>query len=203
MTYTATCTIDPSATGTLVNTATVASSVFDPAMSNNSATDTDTLTASADLALTKVLTTAGFVLVGDDVVFALTVTNDGPATATGVTVTDTLPAALSYVSNDCGAGFVDPTLTWSVGSLAVGASATCNLTVTVTEEGTITNTAGAAGNEGDPTPANDSAEGSVTAALEIAGIPTVGGAGLAAMLIALGLTGAWMSRRQKLSRSAQ
>ncbi len=201
VTYTATCTIDPSATGTLVNTATVASSVFDPTASNNSATDTDTLTASADLSLTKVLTEAGFVLVGDDVVFALAVTNNGPATATGVTVTDTLPAGLSYVADDCGAGFVDPTLTWDVGSLAVGASATCNLTVTVTQEGAITNTASAAGNEGDPTPANDSADGVVTAALEVAGIPTVGSAGIALMLIALGLTGAWMSRHRRLSRA--
>jgi uncharacterized repeat protein (TIGR01451 family) len=197
VTYTANCTIDPSATGTLDNTATVSSSVFDPQSSNNNSTDSDTLTASADLALTKVLTTAGFVLVGDDVVFALTVTNNGPATATGVTVTDSLPAGLAYVADDCGAGFVDPTLTWNVGSLAVGASAGCNVTVTVTDEGTITNTAGASGNESDPTPANDSADGTVTAALEIAGIPTAGGAGLALLSIALGLTGAWMSRRRR------
>ena len=67
--------------------------------------------------------------------FALTVTNNGPANATGVTVTDTLPAGLTYVSNDCGATFANPTLTWNVGALAVSGSATCNLTATVTQSG--------------------------------------------------------------------
>ena len=45
----------PSATGTLVNTATVAvpAGVTDPAAGNNSATDTDTINASADLSITK------------------------------------------------------------------------------------------------------------------------------------------------------
>jgi uncharacterized repeat protein (TIGR01451 family) len=201
VTYTATCTIDASATGTLENTATVSSAVSDPDPTDNSATDTDTLTPSADLSVTKVLTTGGTVIVGDDVVFALTVTNGGPSTATGVTVTDTLPLGLSYVSDDCGAGFSGPTLSWDVGLLAAGASAACNLTVTVTQVGTINNTASAAGNEGDPTPANDSGEGSVTAAQEIAEIPTLGGAGLALLLIGLGSAGAWMARRQSLCRS--
>ncbi|NOT56894.1 MAG: BACON domain-containing protein, partial [Deltaproteobacteria bacterium] len=44
-TFTATCTISAAATGSLVNTATVSSSVTDPTPGNNSATDTDTLTS--------------------------------------------------------------------------------------------------------------------------------------------------------------
>jgi uncharacterized repeat protein (TIGR01451 family) len=201
VTYTATCTIDASATGTIENTVTVSSGVSDPDPTDNSATDTNTLTPSADLSVTKLLTTGGTVGVGDDVVFALTVTNGGPSTATGVTVTDSLPLGLSYVSDDCGATFSDPTLSWDVGSLAAGASATCNLTVTVTQAGTITNTASVAGNEGDPTPANDSGEGSVTAAQAIAAIPTLGGVGLALLLTGLGVIGAWMVRRERLCRS--
>ena len=45
VTYTATCTIDPGATGTLANTATVLvpAAVIDPNSSNDSATDTDML----------------------------------------------------------------------------------------------------------------------------------------------------------------
>jgi uncharacterized repeat protein (TIGR01451 family) len=51
VTYTATCNIAPTATGTLANTATIASSTTDPTPGNNSATDTDTLTQLATLAI--------------------------------------------------------------------------------------------------------------------------------------------------------
>ncbi|MBO1765188.1 hypothetical protein JQN64_28885, partial [Escherichia coli] len=49
------CTISAAASGTLSNTATVAApaGVTDPTPGNNSATDTDTLTARADLTITK------------------------------------------------------------------------------------------------------------------------------------------------------
>ena len=45
VTYTAICTIGQAATGSLVNTASISSEVADPIPGNNSATDTDTLTA--------------------------------------------------------------------------------------------------------------------------------------------------------------
>ncbi|MCP4656295.1 MAG: DUF11 domain-containing protein, partial [bacterium] len=55
VTYTATGTIDPTATGTLENTATVTApgGVPDPNGTNDSATDSDTLTPEADLGITK------------------------------------------------------------------------------------------------------------------------------------------------------
>ncbi|HSC11363.1 MAG TPA: carboxypeptidase regulatory-like domain-containing protein, partial [Rhodanobacteraceae bacterium] len=55
VTYTASCTIGAGATGSLVNTATVAppGSVTDPTPANNSATDTDTLSPSANLGITN------------------------------------------------------------------------------------------------------------------------------------------------------
>ncbi len=160
--YTAICDIDPAVTGTLVNTATVAGAASDPDPANNSATDTDTLTASVDLEMTKILTTPPPINLDDDIAFALTATNNGPSSATLVTVTDTLPAGLTYVSNDCGAGFADPTLTWNVGVLGAGASQTCNVTVTVSLVGLITNTASVAGSENDPEPANNSDSFEVT-----------------------------------------
>ncbi len=196
VTYTATCTISPAAVGTLVNTATVASATPDPTAANNSATDTDTITASADLSLTKTLTTPPPIHVGDNVVFALTVTNNGPGNATGVTVTDTLPAGLTYVSNDCGASFANPTLTWSVGALAASASATCHLTVTVTQTGTIVNSASATGNESDPTPGNNA--GQVTISGQPAAIiPTLDSIGLAALAILLAVSAAFALRRKR------
>jgi len=130
------------------------------------------------------------------VVFALTVTNNGPANATGVTVTDTLPAGLTYVSNDCGATFANPTLTWNVGALAVSASATCNLTATVTQTGTIVNSASATGNEADPTPGNNT--GQVTVSGQPAAIiPTLDSIGLAALAILLAVSAAFALRRKR------
>jgi uncharacterized repeat protein (TIGR01451 family) len=199
VTYTATCTISPAAVGTLDNTATVSSATPDPNPANNSATDSDTFGASADLSLTKTLTTPGTINVGDNVVFELEVTNNGPSNATGVVVTDTLPPGLTYVSNDCGATFAAGTLTWNVGALAVSASATCNLTVTVTQPGTINNVATATGNEADPTPANNASTGSVTG--EEPGfdpaIPTLSPIGMALLVLVLAGLALVMMRRRR------
>jgi len=197
VTYTAICSISAAATGSLTNTATISSAVVDPVPANNSATDTDTLVPSTDLSLTKTLTTVGTIHVGDNVTYALTVTNNGPSNATGVTVTDTLPAGLTYVSNDCGASFVNPTLTWNVGALAATASATCNLTATVNQAGTIVNVASATGAETDPTPANNAATAAVTTSVSIAEVPTLDGFGLGALALLLAASAAIALRRRR------
>lgn len=80
----------------------------------------------ADLAITK--SHSGNFVYGVNGVFTLTVTNNGPLAEPGtVTVTDTLPAGLSYVSSS-GTGWTAdlsalPTITWThAGPLANGAS---------------------------------------------------------------------------------
>src|SRR5262249_46046706 len=92
--YTLMANISSGATGDLVNTATVTapSGVTDPTPGNNSATDTDTLSARADLSIAK---TDGVTSVteGTTTIYTITVTNNGPSDVTGATVTDTLPAA--------------------------------------------------------------------------------------------------------------
>ena len=94
VTYTVSATINASATGTLTNTATVTSAVNDPVPANNSATDSDTLTPQADLAITKTdgVTTA---TPGGSVTYTITASNAGPSNASGATVADTFPAALT------------------------------------------------------------------------------------------------------------
>jgi len=96
ITYTALCTISAAATGTLSNTATVATSasVTDPVSGNNSATDNDTLTVQANLALT-LTDNRSYVQVGDVLDYVIEVTNPtGPSTAVA-TVSDALPAQLT------------------------------------------------------------------------------------------------------------
>src|SRR5262249_38008990 len=96
VTITLTGTIDPAATGTLTNTAHVAPppGVDDLDPTDNSATDTDTLTPRADLAITK---TDGVtsVVPGTPTTYILVVSNNGPSDVTGATVSDLLPAGVT------------------------------------------------------------------------------------------------------------
>ena len=89
----------------------------------------------------------------------ITVLNRGPNPATGIEVTDNLPAGFDFVSASASQGAYDPaTGAWSVGSLAVGEIAQLVLTAKVTAPGVITNLAVKTGqNEPDPIASNDSA----------------------------------------------
>src|SRR5262245_63530457 len=72
-------TIDPNATGSLTNTVTVSapSGTTDTNLVNNSATDNDTLTPQADLAVT-ITDGATSVVAGASNIYIITVTNNGP-----------------------------------------------------------------------------------------------------------------------------
>ncbi len=110
----------------------------------------------ADVGIAKSAQVAGALSIGSGFTYTLIASNSGPGDATGVVVTDTLPAQVGYVSNDCGAGFSAPTLTWNIGALANGASATCIVSVSVLATGAIDNTASIAATSTDPNPANAS-----------------------------------------------
>ena len=121
VTYTVTCNIDPAARGSLANTATVASATADPTSSNNSFTDTDTLTPQVDLTVAKV-ESIDPVIAGSGVgnlTHTITLTNAGPSTATSVTLSEslTLPAGVTLVSITPSQGTFS-TPTWSAGTLA-------------------------------------------------------------------------------------
>jgi uncharacterized repeat protein (TIGR01451 family) len=103
-----------------------------------------------DLTITKADNDGGATLnPGDTVTYTITATNAGPAVAAGVTVTDTLPDGLTFVT----AGSTTPAsniavgnttqLTYNVGTLASGASQTITIVATIDTDfvGTVTNTA--------------------------------------------------------------
>jgi uncharacterized repeat protein (TIGR01451 family) len=139
----------------------------DPNAANNSATDSDTLDASADVTITKVAVGVPTpTLLGSTFSYTLTASNVGPSTATALVVTDTLPATLDLVSNDCGASYVDPTLSWNIATLAPGASVVCNLNVVVADLGQIVNTASITSGTTDPNGANNAATATLTGAEE-------------------------------------
>jgi uncharacterized repeat protein (TIGR01451 family)/CSLREA domain-containing protein len=116
---------------------------------------------STDLQLTKTAD-ASSVVVGGDIVYTLTVKNNGPDAALNVTVTDTLPANVTFVSADPQCSENSGTVTCNLGPLASGASASASLTVMTTAEGPVTNSATAGGTELDPSPANAASSATTT-----------------------------------------
>src|SRR5690606_34389283 len=85
-------------------------------------------------------------IVGTQVTYRLTVTNDGTADSTAVTVTDALPPGLGYVSATSSTGTCSETggtVTCSLGVIAAGASETVDIVATIMGVGEITNTASA------------------------------------------------------------
>ena len=93
-TATATITVRPTVEGLITATATAGLREFDPVTANNTATITTTVGPACDLALSLI----GFpdaVVAGSNVTYTITVTNQGPSSATGVIVNDTLPALVT------------------------------------------------------------------------------------------------------------
>jgi uncharacterized repeat protein (TIGR01451 family) len=101
----------------------------------------------------------GGVTVDDPFAYQITATNNGPLDQSGVVITDTLPADLAYVSDDCGGSAAGQTWTWNVGALANGASATCNLMVDLTSPSCIlvSNSVAATGSAADLDTSNNTA----------------------------------------------
>ena len=93
--------------------------------------------------------------------YTITVSNAGPDDATGVTLTDTLPAGVTFLSATSSQGVctqVAGIVTCAVGDLAAGSNATVNIVVSAPfATGSISNSATVNGNETDPVAGNNSA----------------------------------------------
>jgi uncharacterized repeat protein (TIGR01451 family) len=142
----------PGTTAALANSAVVSTTdtaSVDSVSTNNATTVTTTLTQQNDVAITK--SGPATVAAGSQVTYTLNVTNNGPSTATSVSVVDTLPTGLTFVSGTSVIG------SSTAGTVASGANNTANVTiptlapgetavvtirasVPVTSSGNITNT---------------------------------------------------------------
>ena len=147
----------------LTNTASASSTTTDPSPGNNTAAVTVPVQASADLALTK-SAAPGTVVFGQPVTYTLTTRNNGPSQATRATITDPLPAGLTFASSPDGCTVAAGTVTCPVGTLAVGASRTVAFTANTPAGGSgdVINTATVTATTPDPNTANNAATAALT-----------------------------------------
>ncbi|HEY9880144.1 MAG TPA: hypothetical protein V6D29_16935, partial [Leptolyngbyaceae cyanobacterium] len=156
--------VGSSTAASISNTAMVAVIPGETITANNTSnTLTTAIAQQADLAIAKVL--SGSLLTGQQSIYTLTVTNNGPSSipsGTAITVTDTLPSGLSFVSGSgngftCNAG--SPVTCSKTNGLAVGEQAAIALTVSVSASSgpSLTNKAQVASSIADANTSNNSA----------------------------------------------
>ena len=108
-----------------------------------------------DLSMAK--TGPALVTEGHNATYTLTATNLGPTTATGVTVTDPVPANSTFVSASAGCAQAAGLITCAAGTLAPGGSQGFTITLLAGSGASIVNIATVAGDQADPNPANNTA----------------------------------------------
>ncbi len=179
----ATVTIDVTATqsGSFSNTASVLRNEPDPVTENDIDTETTTVqplsSGQADLAIAATATPDPGAA-GQALSYVLTARNIGPATATGVVVTDNLPpgVGLGQISPSQGSCAGTRTVSCDLGPLVVGAEATVTIGVIPTVAGPLTNPSTVNGltvngDQVDPDRANNVASVTTTIQLPLA-LPT-------------------------------
>lgn len=187
LTYTITATIDGAATGDLVNTAqatTDPAQGFDTNGSNNSQTVTLAGSAQTDVRVTKTCT--GAVLIageanGSNSYCTVTLTNLGASTATGVALSDPVPAGLTFTAWRCtgSGGGVCPQANGSGAINASGITLIQNATLTYVIDidansgqpsGTVTNTASSPAQPSDIDTTNNAQSAGVNVAAATTGL---------------------------------
>jgi uncharacterized repeat protein (TIGR01451 family) len=149
--------VTPDSTGKLVHTATVTGDEIDPNPTNNSAEADTQVNPASDLAVTLTSSPQN-VLDGQNLTYTATIKNNGPSDATNVTLTDQLPASVTFVSAN--GNTTAPTgglVSVNVGTILHGDSATVTIIVQPSGTGQLSNTVNVSSDEIDPVETNNSA----------------------------------------------
>jgi uncharacterized repeat protein (TIGR01451 family) len=144
--------------GAVESTLKVSATEADPDQTNNTSLASTPLVTSADLTIALTATPSS-AMTGSLLHYHVHVTNAGPSSATGVTMTDHLPAGVGLASALLPAGCAQQsgTLTCTIAALASGAETDLDLAVLPTAAGLLTNTVTVTANETDPNPADNTA----------------------------------------------
>jgi uncharacterized repeat protein (TIGR01451 family) len=143
---------------------------------SDESSDSVCVQAVVDLAITK----SGSPTVQDlgqgNITWTMVVTNNGPSTATGVKISDPMPAGNTFVSasasphGTCTGGAI---LTCDLGTMAAGEQVTITLVTTPSSTGTQTNTSVVSGDRPETTLANNTATATVDITAPITPPPCV------------------------------
>ncbi|MTI81698.1 MAG: DUF11 domain-containing protein [Firmicutes bacterium] len=155
--------VTPTCPGTLISIATVEGKQEDPNPDNNTVTVTTNVLPAADLSVYKDACTTA-VRVGDPLTYLVTVVNNGPSTATGVTLsnafdgdtTDLVIESTEISQGSCGA-VVDQDFTCTIGTMEPHEIAQLTVMVLPGVEGTLLNMARVTSDIHDPMPENNNA----------------------------------------------
>ncbi|PZR09767.1 MAG: hypothetical protein DI539_21670, partial [Flavobacterium psychrophilum] len=160
VTYTITLGVPAGFTGNLSSTASVTTTSTDPVPADNSATDIDNDVLSADIVVNKTLNQGSVYTAGANLIYTITVNNQGPTVASTITVDDAIPAGLDAAASVwTGSNGTSGTgnLSDIIATLAVGETVTYTLTIPVPSNyntaASITNTVVVTSATPDPNPA--------------------------------------------------
>jgi len=145
----------PDEGGSLTNVASVGSPTSDPNPTNNVTPPvTTTVTAQADVATT--VSGPATVLAGASYDYTVTVTNNGPSTAVNVTVSNTLPGTVTFVSATGGGTVSGGVVSFPViGSLGAGGHGELHHHGDRARQRSLTNTAASTADTADPVGTNN------------------------------------------------
>jgi uncharacterized delta-60 repeat protein/uncharacterized repeat protein (TIGR01451 family) len=139
--------------GLITNSATVSAATTDPNPNDNSASVVTTVVSpTAELAL-GLVDSPDPVMIGYNLTYILTVTNLGPGTAPGVTLVDTLPATVNFVSASPSSNYtvVGQVVTFpNLGNVGSNQQVTATIVVTPTALGTLLDSAACSSGVVDP-----------------------------------------------------
>ena len=162
-----TVTVTASASGGLTNVATVGSPTSDPNPTNNTTPPVITsVTPLADLVIAK--TGPANVFAASNCSYTISVTNLGPSSASGVVVTDSLPAGVTFVTASGNGSNNAGVVSWNLGVLASGQSSNLTVTVTAPASGTLTNLASVSSPTADTNILNNTTPPVITAVTPVA-----------------------------------
>ena len=153
-------------TGNITNEADTTGDQYDPDVDNNEDDITSEIPPSADLVVDKEVVSVGNYT--DEIIYIITVTNNGPNDATGVTVSDILPEGLIFAGSN--GTYNSTTGVWYIGDLANGESISIRITAKINITGNVTNKVNVTGNEHDSnlTNNNDTVTSEIPPATDLA-----------------------------------